>query len=95
MVDSALLGLDPGGLERIDRPVTIVTGDASDPVYQPIAASLIARIPNARHRRLPGARHATPITDPRLFADAVARSLRAAGLFDPPPSGIASEETMP
>ena len=95
VVDSALLGLDPGGLERIDRPVTIVTGDASDPVYQPIAASLIARIPNARHMRLPGAHHATPITDPRLFADAVAGSLRAAGLFDPPPSGVASQETMP
>ena len=95
VVDSALLGLDPGGLERIDRPVTIVTGDASDPVYQPIAASLIARIPNARHLRLPGAHHAAPITDPRLFADAVVGSLRAAGLFDPPPSGIASEETMP
>jgi len=95
VVDSALLGLDPGGLERIDRPVTIVTGDASDPVYQPIAASLIARIPNARHMRLPGAHHAAPITDPRLFADAVAGSLGAAGLFDPPPSSVASQETMP
>ena len=95
MVDSALLGLDPGGLERIDRPVTVVTGDASDPVYQPIAASLIARIPNARDIRLPGAHHATPITDPRLFADAVAGSLRAAGLFDQPPPSVVSQGTMP
>ncbi len=95
VVDSALLGLDPGGLERIDRPVTIVTGDASDPVYQPIAASLVARIPSARHIRLPGAHHATPITDPRSFADAVTGSLSVAGLFGPPTSSVASQETRP
>ncbi len=95
VVDSALLGLDPGGLQRIDRPVTIVTGDASDPVYQPIAVSLVARIPNARHTRLPGAHHATPITDPRSFADAVTGSLSVAGLFGPPTSSVASQESRP
>ena len=72
VVDSALLGLDPVGLESIHSPVTIVTGDASEPVYRPIAASLVARIPGARHVRLPGARHTSPITDPHPFAAVVA-----------------------
>ena len=79
-VDAGLLGLDPTGLARIGVPATIVTGDASDPFYRPIADALVTHIPGARHVHLPRMTHASPITDPTPIAEAVTAALAAAGV---------------
>jgi o-succinylbenzoate---CoA ligase len=81
LVDAALLGLDPARLARIAGPVTILTGDASEPFYEPIAQALCDRIPGARLVRLPGARHASPITDPIATAAAIMTALGTAGVL--------------
>jgi 3-oxoadipate enol-lactonase len=90
-VDSGLRGLDPGGLGRIEVPVTILTGDASEPFYRPIAEALVDRIPGAREVRLPGLSHASPITDPGPIAGAVTAALAAAGLIGRDPTQHAGE----
>ena len=65
---------------RIVCPVTIVTGEASEPFYAAIAAALTKAIAAAGHREIPGARHDAPITQPARFAEivriALARSSR-------------------
>lgn len=73
--DARLLGLDLAGLGHITAPVTILTGDASQPFYGPIADSLAALIPGARRSHLPRMAHASPITDPGPIADAVQYAL--------------------
>ncbi len=73
--DARLLGLDLDGLGRITAPVTLLTGDASQPFYRPIADALAARLPQAQRRHLPGMAHASPITDPGPIADAVRSAL--------------------
>lgn len=78
--DVSLLGADPDGLRRIVAPVTLITGDASDPLYAPIADALAARIPGARRARLSGLRHPAPITDPGPIAAAVREALSEAGI---------------
>ena len=76
--DVSLLGADPDGLRRIAAPVTLITGDASDPLYGPIADALAARIATAHRVRLPGLRHPAPITDPEPVAAAIVAALAAA-----------------
>lgn len=82
-VDAGLGGLDPGGLHRVRVPTLIVTGDASDPFYAPIAEALVEFIPGARRQVLPGMTHAAPITDPAPIAEAVLSALVAAGVMPP------------
>ena len=74
-VDVGLRGLDPPGLGRIGAPVTILSGDASEPFYRPIAEALTERIPGARHVHLPGMTHASPITEPAPVAAAMIAAL--------------------
>lgn len=74
LADSSLTGLDPAGLARIGVPVALLTGDASEPFYAPLADALAARIPGARRVRLAGLRHTSPIIE----AGAVAEAVRAA-----------------
>jgi O-succinylbenzoic acid--CoA ligase len=73
LADAGLLGLDPDGLARVVAPVTILTGGASEPFYEPIADALAARIPGARRDTLEGLTHTSPITQP----GAVAPTIRA------------------
>ncbi|MFL5673533.1 MAG: alpha/beta fold hydrolase [Chloroflexota bacterium] len=73
--DAALLGLDLDGLGRISAPVTILTGEKSQPFYRPIADALARRIPGARRVHLARMTHASPITDPGPIADAVRAAL--------------------
>jgi O-succinylbenzoic acid--CoA ligase len=82
-VDAGLRGLDPAGLGRIGVPVTILTGDASDTFYRPIAETLAGRIPGAQQVDLPGMTHASPINDPAPVAEAVVVALAAAGVSRP------------
>lgn len=91
-VDAGLRGLDPDGLVRIQAPTTIISGDASEPFYEPIADALAERIPGARRLHLPGMAHASPITDPAPIAAAIRSSLAIAGLVPPDPDPSAAEE---
>ena len=85
LADAALTGLDPDGLARITQPVTLITGDASQPFYAPIADELARRIPGAVRVHLPGATHTTPITDPAPVAAAILAALDGAAA-DPEPA---------
>ena len=69
--DATLLGMDPDGLSRIDRPVRICTGGASGPLYAEIAEAIVERIGSAEHQRLEGLDHMAPITRPDVVADAI------------------------
>jgi pimeloyl-ACP methyl ester carboxylesterase len=84
LADAALTGLEPAGLARIRRPVTLVTGDASQPFYAPLADELARRIPGATRVRLAGATHTTPITDPGAVAPAVLAALDDTRTADAP-----------
>jgi len=68
-------------LARIRCPVTLVTGDASDPFYVPIADAVAAAIPQARRVRLAGLTHDAPITRPGAFAELIHEAL--SGRLDP------------
>lgn len=78
VADVSLRGLDPDGLRSIVAPVTLITGDASEPFYVPIADALAARIGTARRVRLPGLRHPAPIMDPEPIAAAIRAALAGA-----------------
>jgi pimeloyl-ACP methyl ester carboxylesterase len=71
IADSALLGLDPEGLEHIGCPVMIATGTASRPAYVAIAEALVRTIPGAFHARIAGADHAAPIVRPAAVAASI------------------------
>jgi O-succinylbenzoic acid--CoA ligase len=73
--DAALLGFDLDGLSVITAPVTIITGDASQPFYRPIADALAAHVRGARRVHVPGMTHASPITDPGPIADVIRAAL--------------------
>jgi pimeloyl-ACP methyl ester carboxylesterase len=73
LADVGLVGLDLGGLARIDLPVELALGGASDPLYAELAAALVARISGAAVVILPGARHDAPIVDPAPVAAAIRR----------------------
>ncbi|HEX6869367.1 MAG TPA: hypothetical protein VF119_11210, partial [Candidatus Limnocylindrales bacterium] len=93
-VDAGLRGLDPDGLVRIASPVTILTGDASEPFYRPIADALAGRIHGAERDHVPGMAHASPITEPEPIAAAIRASLAAAGLIPPDPDPSLAQEPM-
>ena len=78
--DAALMGLDAGGLARIDVPVAILTGTASEPFYAPIARAVVARVPGAHLLALDGLRHTAPISDPEPVAAAILGAMTAAGI---------------
>ncbi|MES2211244.1 MAG: alpha/beta fold hydrolase [Chloroflexota bacterium] len=79
LADVLLTGLDPAGLGRIVVPLLVLTGDASEPFYAPIADALVARVPGARRIRVTGLGHAGPITDPAAVASAIRGALTEAG----------------
>jgi o-succinylbenzoate---CoA ligase len=96
VVDAALPGLEPARLANITAPVTLLTGGASEPFYEPIATALCQRIPGASIVRLPGATHASPITDPARIAEAVIDALRAARILpNVPQRTMLAKESRP
>ena len=78
LVDGGLRGLDPAGLGRIRGPVTILTGNASDAVYGPIADALVGLVSDGEHVTLAGMTHTSPITDPVAVAAVVTERLLSA-----------------
>ncbi len=76
LADVAMGGLTPDGLERITVPTLILTGEASERFYRPIADAVAERIGAAATRvHLPDLRHMAPITDPSAVGEAVQRHL--------------------
>lgn len=65
-------------LERIARPVTVVSGDRDDAGYLKIAAEMCARIPDTTRAVIAGAGHFVNLDEPAAFdavlADALARA---------------------
>jgi pimeloyl-ACP methyl ester carboxylesterase len=63
-------------LTQVVCPVTLVTGDASEPFYASIADVAAAVLPNAARVRLPSRRHHAPITQPEAIAELVRKAAR-------------------
>jgi pimeloyl-ACP methyl ester carboxylesterase len=71
LADGPLPGLEPARLPRIAAPVLLLTGDASERFYAPVADELARRIPGARRATLEGLAHPAPVTRPGPVAAAV------------------------
>ncbi len=66
------------GLEGIDVPVMIISGEASPPIVHEIAAALAARLPDVARATVPGAGHMLPMTHPDQFAELARMNLERA-----------------
>lgn len=67
--------LRAGGLEAIDAPVLLISGEESPPVIHDIAAALAARLPDVGRASVPGAAHMLPLTHPEAVAGLIAVNL--------------------
>ena len=67
--------LRDGGLEAIDAPVLLISGQNSPPVIGEIADALAARLPDVGRAQVPGAGHMLPITHPQQVAGLIAVNL--------------------
>ena len=67
--------LRDGGLEAIDAPVLLISGQDSPPVIGAIADALAARLPDVGRAQVPGAGHMLPITHPDQVAGLIAVNL--------------------
>ncbi len=90
--DGGLVGLDPAGLARIEVPVTVFIGTASEPFYAPIARAVVAHVPGARLVSFDGLRHPAPITDPEPVAAAILDAIALAGNATAPAGAPAAHE---
>lgn len=61
----------PGRPERFDRPVLLLDGGASPPIFGAVNRALARRLPRARRVTVPGAGHMLPITHAAAVAAAV------------------------
>jgi lipase len=71
LIDDAGAMLAPGRLEGLDLPVLLVSATGSAPIFEAICARLAARLPRARHVRIPDAGHMLPITHAAAVAGAI------------------------
>ncbi len=78
VADGLLAGLNPAALSGISAPVLLLTGDASDAFYAPLADELARRIPGALRVTLDGLAHPGPIVRPGRVAEAVRDFLESA-----------------
>lgn len=67
--------LRPGGLEAIDAPVMLISGQNSPAVIHDIADALSTRLPDVGRAVVPGAGHMAPITHPAEVAGLIAVNL--------------------
>lgn len=81
-LDCDPLGLfQPGGLQHVTCPVTLIEGGSAPPVIAAILDRIEAGLPNVRRCVIPGAGHMVPITHPIQTAAAIPQiaPLRRAG----------------
>jgi pimeloyl-ACP methyl ester carboxylesterase len=67
--------LRDGGLEAIDAPVLLISGQNSPPVIGAIADALAARLPDVGRAQVPDAGHMLPLTHPAQVAGLIAVNL--------------------
>jgi lipase len=67
--------LRDGGLEAVDAPVMLISGENSPSVIHQISDALAARLPDVGRAIVPGAGHMAPITHPDEVAGLIAINL--------------------
>ncbi|RJE81634.1 alpha/beta fold hydrolase [Paracoccus sp. JM45] len=67
--------LRDGGLEAIDAPVLLISGQKSPPVIGAIADALAVRLPDVGRAQVPDAGHILPLTHPEQVAGLIAVNL--------------------
>lgn len=75
LIHDAAQILRASGLEAIDAPVMLISGEDSPPVIPAIAEALAARLPDVGRASVPGAGHMLPITHADAVADLIAVNL--------------------
>lgn len=63
--------LAPGGLEAVQRPVTLVRGSDTVPIIAAVHQGLLARLPNACEAIVEGAGHMLIVTHPDAVVEAI------------------------
>lgn len=86
MEDSAGL-LAPGRMASFDKPVLVLAGAQSPPVFPAAARAVAARLPRATFASIAGAGHMAPITHPAATAAAIDGWLARTGLNEKPRVG--------
>jgi pimeloyl-ACP methyl ester carboxylesterase len=77
LVGDALQAEVADAAKRIDIPVLLISGGRSDLVSDRTVADFLARVPHARHERLPEATHMVAGDDNDAFSDVLLRYLGA------------------
>lgn len=67
--------LRPGGLEAVDAPVMLISGERSPAVIGAIAEALAARLPDVGRAVVPDAGHMLPLTHPKQVAGLIGVNL--------------------
>ena len=83
MEDSAGL-LKPGRMAAFDKPVLVLAGAQSPPIFPAAARAVAAGLPGAEFASIAGAGHMAPITHPAATAAQIDGWLARAGLNEKP-----------
>lgn len=83
MEDSAGL-LKPGRMAAFDKPVLVLAGATSPPIFPATARAVAARLPRAEFASIAGAGHMAPITHPEGTGAAIDGWLARTGLHEKP-----------
>jgi pimeloyl-ACP methyl ester carboxylesterase len=83
LASDALQALLAAATARIDVPVLLISGGRSDLVSDRTVADFLARVPHARHERLPEATHMVAGDDNDAFAEVLLRYLGAQSFSTP------------
>jgi len=86
MEDSAGL-LAPGRMAAFDKPVLVLAGAQSPPIFPATARSVAARLPRAEFASIAGAGHMAPLTHPAAAAALIDGWLARSGLNEKPRVG--------
>jgi len=86
MDDSAGL-LRPGRMAAFGKPVLVLAGAMSPPIFPEAARNIAARLPQAAFARVPGAGHMAPITHPAETAALIDDWLAGEGMNERPRAG--------
>jgi len=83
MADNAGLLL-PGRMAAFDKPVLVLAGALSPPIFPAAAEAVAGRLPRAEYTRVPGAGHMAPLTHPAATAALIDGWLARNGLNEKP-----------
>ena len=72
--------LAPGLMEGFTRPVLLIGGERSPPMFAAIINALAKRLPNVETAIIDGAGHMAPMTHPQQAADLISAWMSEKGL---------------